>query len=1112
MNKKNAETPRYDLMLSGDFVIESYNEAKTFANFFPGVAGPHGVPMWVFYVNRGQCICSIGTEDKDHAIMEFLPANRAYQLTSQQGFRTWLKISEGRKSRVYEPFQNQWMCRDVRRTQRMIIRPAELVLEEDTESLGLAFRVEYFNIPEDSYAGFVRILHVTNTGSRPVRIEMLDGLPLVIPFGVDNFNLLHMRRLVESFVECVNYEAGVPFFKGRVKQEDRPDIVPIREGHFYLGFVRNGGCERLVRPIVDPTQVFGSVTDYTDPRLFLEKTPFRISGGAVLENRFPCALGLLAFMLKPGQTHTYYTILGRASSTGALNAMTRRIMSVRYVEQKRRENAAIVEQITQHNFVHSAWRSFDLYCRQNFLDNALRGGLPVSFRDDRRTTVLHLYSRKHGDLERDYNDYRLTPTPYSQGNGNYRDVNQNRRCDLFLNPDVQEDNILHFFNLIQLDGFNPLVIKPARFSVRRKQAAHRILRRALDAQGFKETAAFLANRRFSPGDLLAFIVQGGFRQRMAPDVFMGKLLAQCEKHQESDAGHGFWTDHWTYNLDLIENYLAVYPERLRALLIQRKDFTFYDSPYVVIPRSEKYVIWDGKPMQLDAVRHSAEKEALFKTRREPVHVVRADYGRGDIYRTTLLAKMLSVAVNKASSLDPFGVGIEMEADKPNWYDALNGLPGLFGSSVCETLELKRLLLFLRGALEQVGLTDSQSVPLYEEMADFLHQMIGLLREARRGGAAADVFTFWDRASSARESYRARTLLGVSGREENVGISEIHEFIELVLWKIEQGLRKARDAKSGLLYTYFMHVPVSNRVIRHNGSVKTSPRGLPCFTALRFKQKPLPLFLEGLVHYLRVERNPETARRIYRNVRNSGLFDRKLAMYKVNETLRSQPYEIGRARTFSPGWLENESVWMHMEFKYLLELLRCGLVNEFNHDIKTMLPPFMNPARYGRSILENSSFIASSANPDPSIHGMGFVARLSGSTAEFIHILYLLFAGERPFSLDDRGRLILRFEPKLPADMFSREPEEVSLWRDGRMAKVTLPANTVSFMFLGGVLVTYHNPKRCNTYGPNAVRPLNWRLTYHNGRSLAVEGPELKERLAQDVRARRVRSLDVTLAS
>ena len=43
-------------------------------------------------------------------------------------------------------------------------------------------------------------------------------------------------------------------------------------------------------------------------------------------------------------------------------------------------------------------------------------------------------------------------------------------------------------------------------------------------------------------------------------------------------------------------------------------------------------------------------------------------------------------------------------------------------------------------------------------------------------------------------------------------------------------------------------------------------------------------------------------------------------------------------------------------------------------------------------LENSSFIASSANPNPDIHGRGFVARLSGSTTEMISMWIEMFIG------------------------------------------------------------------------------------------------------------------------
>ena len=86
--------------------------------------------------------------------------------------------------------------------------------------------------------------------------------------------------------------------------------------------------------------------------------------------------------------------------------------------------------------------------------------------------------------------------------------------------------------------------------------------------------------------------------------------------------------------------------------------------------------------------------------------------------------------------------------------------------------------------------------------------------------------------------------------------------------------------------------------------------------------------------------------------------------------------------FSGRLVENESVWLHMEYKYFLELLRRGLPKEFFTEIQGALVPFLDPVSYGRSILQNSSFIASSAHEDKNLHGQGFVARLSGSTARF----------------------------------------------------------------------------------------------------------------------------------
>jgi hypothetical protein len=109
--------------------------------------------------------------------------------------------------------------------------------------------------------------------------------------------------------------------------------------------------------------------------------------------------------------------------------------------------------------------------------------------------------------------------------------------------------------------------------------------------------------------------------------------------------------------------------------------------------------------------------------------------------------------------------------------------------------------------------------------------------------------------------------------------------------------------------------------------------------------------------------------------------------------------------------------------------------------------------YGRSPLENSSFLVSSAHPDESLHGAGFVARLSGATAEFLSIWTTMMAGRQPFFIRD-GELALAFKPTLPGWLFDEN-------------------NTLTFTFLGQVQVTYHNPDRLDIYPNNGLnaRPL-----------------------------------------
>ena len=165
------------------FIIEQYNDTAPFASFLPGIAGVTGIPAWVFYVNRGQAIASFGVRNKDGAMLEFFPADKAYQLTASRGFRTFLKISDGVNIVTHEPFQ-RGAGQGVR--QRLYVSPHEMGVEEIHPSLGLAIRADLFTLPEASLAGLVRRVTVQNISQQSKTVEIVDGLPQVLPYVTMN--------------------------------------------------------------------------------------------------------------------------------------------------------------------------------------------------------------------------------------------------------------------------------------------------------------------------------------------------------------------------------------------------------------------------------------------------------------------------------------------------------------------------------------------------------------------------------------------------------------------------------------------------------------------------------------------------------------------------------------------------------------------------------------------------------------------------------------------------------------------------------------------------------------------------------------------------------------
>ncbi|MDF2908514.1 MAG: cellobiose phosphorylase [Herbinix sp.] len=1017
-------------LLEDAYKIVSYDELPAFSSFLPGLAGKKGIPLWVYYTNRGQGVNSFGIHHKNNAIMEFNPANTAYENTSIKGFRTFIKCN----GRFFEPFREY----NPEAERNFYIRKNSFWIEEINHEHGIKIKVKYFVLPNNSIDALVRKVEVTNLDQEEKSIELLDGLPKVIPYGITNGQYKEMSNLFKSWTEVKNIEEKAPFYTMRASSDDSAEVSEVEGGYYYVG-IRDG---QIMPVIYDAEAIFDFDTSLVQPIAFLKQTLTELQHSKqCFYNKVPCGFTPISMVLSADMSREFYSLTGFAGSVGQLKDKLTEFCAEDFIAINEKMADELADQLTADIRTQSGVPVFDQYMEQNYLDNFLRGGYPFVFGKDEKKSVVHLFSRKHGDPERDYNFFSIAGEYYSQGNGNFRDVNQNRRNDVFFHNEIGDFNIKTFFELIQIDGYNPLEVRPSTFSIK-QDFVHEIEQFLKDnVKNQSERLLKIIGKPFTPGQISNCIAKYHIETVCDEDTLLVKLLSGCNQNIEAGFGEGYWSDHWDYNMDLVDSYLSIFPEKLKALLFEDNTYRFYDSPARVLPRSEKYVITGKNEVrQYGALVHDDEKLNREGFDKKGTNWLKTK--QGDYTVTTLMGKMISLALIKFSSLDPYGMGVEMEGGKPGWNDAMNGLPGLFGSGMSETFELKRMITFI---CDTVTLVEQLALPT--EVCSFLYGVAGMV--SRTDKENWNDFTYWDMVTSLREQFREQVRFATEGSKQLVNTKDLLAIFSSFLAKLDFGIERACEYGKGMVPTYFTYHAVEfEAVLDENGQKVVSGYGLPKAVVKAFEVQPLPAFLEGPAKMLPTLKNSLAARDLYQMVKESELFDRKLGMYKTSVPIEHISMENGRIRAFTAGWLERESIFLHMEYKYLLSLLRAGLYEQFYRDIKTAMVVFRDPKEYGRSILENSSFLASSMNPNEEVHGRGFVARLTGSTTEVITMWIAMFLGERIFTYED-GTLKLHFEPKLADWMFDEE---------GR----------TSFAIFSSCRVTYINPNRKATYGDGAA--------------------------------------------
>jgi hypothetical protein len=99
-------------------------------------------------------------------------------------------------------------------------------------------------------------------------------------------------------------------------------------------------------------------------------------------------------------------------------------------------------------------------------------------------------------------------------------------------------------------------------------------------------------------------------------------------------------------------------------------------------------------------------------------------------------------------------------------------------------------------------------------------------------------------------------------------------------------------------------------------------------------------------------------------------------------------------------------------------------------------------------------------------------------------------GLHPFSLDKGGQLNLTFSPSLAGWLFDKKGE-------------------YSFNFLSKIRVTYHNPKRKNTFGSNGAK-ITKIILFENDQPREVNSATLSQPYALKIRSREIKQIDIFL--
>jgi len=773
-NKPSVEGGFVEIQSEKFYKISNFNRMP---DFFMTIVSDSD--HWMFISSNGAL--SAGRKDRNNALFPYYTVDKIHDSKGITGSKTYLLVLKDAKTSLWEPFSSESeKIYSIERNIYKSIYGNKIIFEEINFDLGVEFRYGWYF--SEKY-GFVKKSMISNRGTEPVKVDVLDGIKNILPNGVDFDFQNGFSSLLDAYKKCeLIEETKLGLYMLSSIPVDRAEPSESLKATS----VWSGGLNNETKILISNHQVEA----FMKGQSVETETDIRATRGAYYINS--------SFELKKDAAKEWLIVAEINRESGDVANLSNAIKTIENIEQlvdadilkgtsKLKKIVANADGLQMGNDELSYARHFS-----NTLFNVMRGGIFTdNYTLDKADFVLFTgqinkevsakhkewlaqlpekidyiellrlaestsdfdliricseylpltFSRRHGDPSRPWNQFSIE-TKNLDGSvklnyqGNWRDIFQNWEALSLSYPEFLEGMISKFLNATTADGYNP----------------YRVTREGLDWESP------------DPHDPWAYI--------------------------------GYWGDHQIIYLQkFLELSDEFHPGTLDSLL-KKEMFVYANIPYRIKPYHE--IVKDPK----DTIVFDFDLNDKIKelTRNIGADGVLLRSNDNTICRVNLTEKILVTLLAKLSNFIP-EAGIWLNTQRPEWNDANNALVGN-GVSMVTLCYVRRFLKFWSKKFNE---STSGEIPVSEEVGIFFDKIFTLFSENTAllgtGFSNSDRRRFADILGEAGSDYRNSIYeKSFSGQKMMVQAKALAEFSQLALQYMDQSI-KVNKREDGLYHAY-----------------------------------------------------------------------------------------------------------------------------------------------------------------------------------------------------------------------------------------------------------------------------------------------------------------------